>query len=543
MVGSGAAGGVMAKELSEAGFSVVVLERGSYRRARDFSEDELVWAVRDTWRRGHAETFRSDPEADAVAGAHTRVVFTVGGAQTCWGGSCLRFHEEEFQVLDREGAVPGASLADWPVQYSEMEPYYEKCEYALGVAGDATEDPFSPPRRSGYPLPPHPPKCEGELFRKGAEDLGLHPFSTPRAINSRPYDDRPVCNYCGACASFGCRINARGCSLVSMIQKAEETGRCEIRPGCVARELPVGDDGKVRGVLYLDPEGKEQEQKARVVLVCANGLLTPMLLLRSVSPAFPDGLANGSGLVGKNLMLHRFPTVCAVFSRQTHSWMQHECDMSLNDYRASDASRGCVGGGVVQTVNLLTHQPIRYASEFATAATGQPVWGHELSEAVAKWSRSAALWAVAEDLPQEENRLDEDPGVKDGWGMSAVRVTYRAHPNDVALSRFLGARMRELLEAARAEHVFEAGLAGPYSTAGNESIAGSMHFLGTCRMGDDPSRSVLDRFCRAHDVPNLFVIDGSCFPTSGGAPPTLTIMANAFRIAEYIVEEGKKGNL
>jgi len=542
VVGSGAAGGVMAKELSEAGLSVVVLERGADRRARDFSEDELKWPVRDAWRDGHVETYRSDPQTDAAPGVYTRVVCTLGGAQTCWGASCLRLREDEFKVLSREGQVPGANLADWPIEYSEMEPCYEKCEGALGVAGDAGSDPFTPLRRS-YPLPPHPSKCEGELFCKGAEALGLHPFSTPRAINSRPYDGRPACNYCGACASFGCLINARGGSLVSMIQKAEETGKCEVRPNCMAREITVDADGKVKGVMYYDAEGAEREQLARVVVLCANGLFSPMLLLSSASSLFPNGLANGSGLVGRNLMLHRFPTVCAVFSTETHSWAQHESDASLNDYRASDAGRGCIRGGVVQTVNFLTHQPIRYAKGFVAAAEGHLVWGQKLREAMSKWPRSMAVWAVVEDLPQVDNRVDQDPVAKDRWGMPAVRITYREHANDGALSQFFAARMKEILEAAKAEQVFQAGLAGPWAIGGREPISGSMHFLGTCRMGADPSSSVLDRFCRAHEVPNLFVVDGSCFPTSGGVPPTLTITANAFRVAEYIVQEGKKGNL
>ncbi len=259
---------------------------------------------------------------------------------------------------------------------------------------------------------------------------------------------------------------------------------------------------------------------------------------------FPDGLANSSGLVGRYLTFHMYPAVHAFFDFDVRSYMGHETDATTDAIRPSDPKKGFIRGHVVQTLNALTKQPIIYAAAFGA---GDPelkkTWGKDYKDYLRQYTQATALYGVMEDMPMYSNRIDVDPNFRDRFGEPVTRITHKNHPNDIAMCRYAMKTMHEILQAAGARRSWDSGLWGLTNIDETRSMTGSCHLHGTARMGDDPKTSVLNKWCRAHDVPNLFVVDGGFMPTSGGCNPTLTIAANAFRVADYMIDEIKKGNL
>ncbi len=541
VIGTGAGGGVMIDQLTAAGFRVVALQRGPHLRTSDFVDDDALSVV---WRDelfspDRVETWRLDENSPTETGRFNMIAHCVGGTMVHWATWSWRFRPDEFRVLSEEGPVEGASLADWPIDYEELEPYYERAEWEFGVSGDADANPFGAPRRRGYPNPPHPDRTASLRFKEGARKLGYHPFPTPMAINSRPYGGRPGCIYGGACAGYGCPIGAKGTTLAISLPKAQRTGRLDLRPNSLAFEITVGKDGRARSVRYLDKERREREVFARHIIVCGNAVGTPHLLLMSTSGTFPQGLANSSGLVGRNLTYHHFLSVAFTIDEPAHGFTGLATHAAIDDLHASDPRRGFIRGGIVAESNVWDNQPLVYALHNHSGYPGtRRAWGQEFKNYLRSFPRCARLGAVLEDLPMEENRVDLDPEVTDAYGLPAPRLTHRQHPNDLAMSAWYAERMSEIAEAAGAMEKWI-----PLPLTQDQPRKGSVHLHGTCRMGNDSERSVVDRWCRSHDVPNLWMVDGSCFPTSGGYNPTLTILANAFRVADYFVTEAKKGAL
>jgi choline dehydrogenase-like flavoprotein len=291
VVGSGAAGGIMAKELSTAGFSVVVLEQGPRLSEADFDHDEFATFMQSR----HANTMAAQPQTfRATPGDQARKNWTliygrmVGGSNAHFTGNFWRLRPIDFHEASSLGGVPGTALADWPITYEELEPYYAKAEWELGVSGEP--GPFDPPRSRPYPMPPLPVKSSGVLLERGARALGLHPQTTPMAINSQPYNGRPACQHCGFCLFFMCEFRAKSTSMVTMLPVAEATGRCEIRPESYVSQVEIGPDGRASGVVYFDARKQLQRQRAKAVVLCANGAETPRLLLNSASSRFPQVL-------------------------------------------------------------------------------------------------------------------------------------------------------------------------------------------------------------------------------------------------------------
>src|SRR5215467_11581727 len=316
IVGSGAAGGVLAKELSTNGFSVVVLEQGPYLREAEFSHDEIK-ILQEDFLTNHPNlqptTFRKTPKDKAKPQRALVYGRAVGGTSNHFTANFWRFHEIDFIERSKVGAVAGSTLADWPITYADLEPYYTKVEWEVGVSGLAGASPFDPPRSKPYPMPPLPVKGSGVIFERATRKLGYHPFPAPMAILSRPRPGRSACMNCGFCLGFGCEFGAKSSSLSAMIPAAEATGRCEIRPNCYVHKIETDKTGRVTGAVYFDGKRATHMQKAKAVVVCANGAETPRLLLLSASSQFPNGLANASGLVGKYLMLNCGPSAMAVF--------------------------------------------------------------------------------------------------------------------------------------------------------------------------------------------------------------------------------------
>ena len=534
VIGTGAAGGVMCKELSQAGFEVVALEVGPFRTPADFENDELGQAVRFYFLpdpQYYPNTLRTDPKEKAEPGFHVARNMGVGGSTLTYCALSWRYHESDFKVKSTDGTVAGASIEDWPFTYDELEPFYEKAEYEIGVSGLAGANPFDPPRKSPYPMPPLLPIGSGQMCIKGAKKLGLHPFPSPMAINTIWYDGRPPCVYCGFCGWYACMRAARGSTLNNVIPKALATGKCEIRPNCMVREIAVDEQGRAKAAIYLDPEGKEQAQEAKLFLLCGGAIESARLLLMSKSGKFPQGLANSGGLVGKNMMYHIQAQAEGVFPWPVNAFKGPFSTVCVHDFYETDIKRGFIRGGTIEGSTY--RGPITFQWR---RPPDEPLWGQRHKDFSREYfSHWMALLLHGEDLPQESSIIDLDPEVKDKYRLPVARITHKYHENDYKAANYIGARAREIMEAAGAIKTWGGEL---------EELHGqSAHHMGTCRMGNDPSKSVLDRWCRAHDVPNLFVPDASCFVTSAGANPALTIQAIAFRTADYIIKSAKQLDL
>lgn len=535
VIGAGAAGGVVARQLSEAGFTVVVLEQGPYLHEKDFRHDEIGV----TYHAGltnaqdlRPNTFRKRPEDFAKVRQAVEYGCMVGGGSVHFTGNYWRFHASDFRERSICGPIDGSGFADWPITYEELEPYYTRMEWDLGISGLAGSNPFDSPRSKPYPLPPMPVKSSGVLFERGARRLGLHPYPAPVAILSQPYQGRLACVNCGFCESFGCEVRAKSSTLATMIPLAEKTGRCEIRPGSYVRKIETDKQGRVTGARYFEGRKKKDVfQRARAVVVCANGAETPRLLLMSKSGQFPHGLANSSGLVGKYLMFDAGLGVRGLFEHPLNDYKGIEVTRVLQDFYDADPNRGFYGGGALDA--RFDWYPIRYALE--AMPPDVPRWGAEFKERVGEFfNRTMTILAHTTCLPRESNSISLNPVTTDAWGLPALLVTFDYHPDDVSNMAWLAARQREILQAAGATKIWADDLS---------VLAVSRHLMGTCRMGNDPKTSVVDRFHRAHDVPNLFLVDGSSFVTSGRQQPTCTIQALASRAADHIAEAARKGEI
>jgi choline dehydrogenase-like flavoprotein len=324
-------------------------------------------------------------------------------------------------------------------------------------------------------------------------------------------------------------VLAKASTLTTMIPEAEATGRCEVRPESYVCRIEVDRQGRVTGVSYFDRDRRERMQRARAVVVCANGAETPRLLLMSANTQFLHGLANSSGLVGKYLMLNTNTRALGVFEHELNEYKSVQVTRILHDFYDSDPKRGHYGGGGLDA--RIGPQPTTWAIRTATEG---PAWGSAFKARLKEFPRSFQVACHGTSLPVESNNVTLDPELKDAWGLPAIRTAYNDHPDDLATARFLQERGAEILEAAGALRVTKASVIPQTS---------SVHLLGTCRMGNDSATSVIDKHHRSHDVPNLFICDGSSLVTSGRGQPTMTIQALAFRAGEHIAQFAKRGEI
>jgi choline dehydrogenase-like flavoprotein len=535
VVGSGAAGGVMARELSQQGFTVLVLEQGPRLGPGDFEHDEFKYNYLSGITNNPAlspQTFRDDPTQTAARprlGNSLVYARIVGGSSTHFTANFWRFHASDFQERTLLGPIAGTGFADWPISYAELEPYYTKVEWDIGVSGLAGADPFEPPRSKPYPMPPLPVKSSGVLMERGARKLGLHPFPAPLAINSQLYRGRPGCAHCGFCIGFGCEVMAKSTVLYTMLPEAEASGRCEVRPHSYVFNVALDKRGRCAGVHYYDQDKRERFQKAKAVVLSANGAETSRLLLNCTSERFPQGLANSSGAVGKYLMFNQSSGVHAQFAHELNEYKSVQVTRILHDFYEADPKRGFYGGGGIDA--RMGVQPTGWALQ---GGGELPNWGAAYKERLEAFPRSMMSTGHCTSLAMESNSVSIDPNLKDDWGVPAMRVTYKDHPDDLAMAKFLQDRSFEIMQAAGAEKVWRA----PQRLA-----RGGVHLLGTARMGNDPKSSVVDKYHRSHDVPNLFICDGSSFVTSGRGQPTMTIQALAFRAADHIGQFAKRNEI
>ncbi len=523
VIGLGAGGGVIVKELGEAGLNVVALEAGKrYDPFNNYPTERNDFEVKE------ASVFAPDDER--------RDLYTTSGAG--WftysrvkgvGGSTLRYlamnprlHLSDFCVRSEDGVAD-----DWPIGYADLEPYYTRVEYELGVSGPdgSGANPFEPPRSKPFPTPPHEFNMGSKVVKRGADKLGLHLVREPLAIPTKDWNGRPACISAGTC-NFGCKIGAKSSIDVTYIPKAMKTGKVLILTESMAREITIGPNGKVNSVIYLNSEGHERQIYARAVVVAGNAVETPRLLLLSKSPRFPNGLANSSGLVGKFFTEHLAVVAYGVFSERLDAWRGVPTGGIIQDFYATN-TRHVFSRGWTILVSNSGQWPLSVARRV-------PGWGAGHKNRVkALFGHTVGVTAMGEQLPDPHNQVTLDPFFKDLHGLPVPHIINEPRENDLAMLKGMSSSIEELLQAAGAKEVWVENCPPGYSS----------HYLGTCRMGNDPNKSVVNQWCRTHDVPNLFIGDGSVFVTAGAVNPALTISALATRTADGIIEAFKRGEL
>lgn len=498
IVGSGAGGGTLGNELAQRGIKVVILEAGGRYETQDFINDEwdsfaqLAWTDMRTTS-GEWRVHRDFPNLPAW------IVKAVGGSTVHWAGASLRFQEHEFKVKSTYGELAGANLLDWPITLAEMEPYYTKAEFKMGVTGT-----------NG--IPRLPGNNNYKVLAAGAEKIGYKEFhSGNMAINSQPRDGRGSCQQIGFCFQ-GCKSGAKWSTLVSEIPKGEATGNMEVRPKSMVLHIEHDASGKVTGVVYIDGNGATQRQKARVVAVAGNSIESPRLLLNSASSKYPDGLANSSGQVGRNYMRHMTGSVYATFEKPVHMYRGTTMAGIVRDEAKLNTKRGFVGGYEMETLSL--------GLPFMAAFLDPGAWGRSFTSAMEDYSHMAGMWLVGEDMPRETNRITLDPIAKDKNGLPVASVHFDDHPNDIAMRNHGYSQGGALYEAVGATRVFNTT---PYP---------STHNMGTNRMSANARDGVVNKYGQTHDIKNLFISDGSQFTSGAACNPTLTIVSLAIRQAE-----------
>lgn len=515
IVGAGASGAAVAWSLAETRMHIVCLEQGDWMNPASYPSNFQDWEVH------HGETSAISPNhrnraADyPINDSESPIAIVnfnaVGGSTILYSAHFPRFHPSDFRVRTLDGVAD-----DWPIDYFQLEPFFAQNDRNMGVSG-LHGDPAIPEHEP--PLPHIPMGKMGETIGRGFNKLGWHWWPSDSAIITEPYEGRGQCLNLGPC-NTGCSQGAKSSVDIAYWPVAQRMG-VELRPNCRVNQITVDANDMATGVEYWDADGNLQHQRAEVVIVACNGVGTPRLLLHSKSARFPNGLANRSGLVGKNLMLHPWGGASGLFDEplESHFGPQGCCLLSQEFYE-TDESRGFVRG-----YNL---QITRGSPPIATArygvASGAIPWGAAHHEEFEKrYDRSLHIGVCAEDLPEECNQVVLDDELTDSNGIPAPKIIYRVSENSMRMLEHGTARAAESLEAAGAIEVTKSPL--PIRMAG-------WHLLGTARMGTDPERSVVNEWGRSHDVKNLFLVDGSVFVTSGGVNPTTTIQAVALYIAD-----------
>ncbi len=506
IVGTGAGGATLASQLAEAGFSVVAFDAGPFwRPLDDFASDEL-------------EQFKLFWNEERISGGADPVVMGannsgrgVGGSTVHFAMVSLRFRPEWFKCRSKLGYG-----VDWPVTWPEMRRWYDEVERALHISGPVVW-PWGPPRKP-FPFRPHEVNAPGLILARGAEALGIKWAPVPLATLSAPHGKSPPCVYRGFCGS-GCSTNAKQSALVVWIPRALAAG-AEVRDLAMVGKIEMDDRGRATGVLY-HRDGEWRRQRAKNVVVAGYAVETPRLLLNSATDAFPDGLANSSGLVGKNLMIHSGSAVYGVVDEEVRWYKAPPSTAITEHWNYTDEGKDFDGG-----YSFMSQGPLPLA--WAQTQAGRGLWGAELHDEMAKYNHQVGLEIVGETEPREINRVTLAKET-DALGLPVAEISFSYSANDQRLRRHAWAFMRELLEAAGAYELWEAD-----DTA---------HLLGTCRMGDDPETSVVNADGRSWDIPNLWICDGSLFPTSGGVNPSLTIQALALRMGARIKQMARRGEL
>lgn len=536
VIGSGAGGAPVAEMLCRLGQKVLVIEAGPNYFGNlddpDFSKVETSFSndvikLKRRWQieqdpLSEPRSYRPDEsKARTFVGEVNNLPKTVGGGTVHADMKTPRFHVQDFRMRSLMGDLPGASFADWPIQYDELEKFYLYMERVLGVQGVAAATPYDAPRSAPYPMVPGVPMYVGELATAAAAKLGYHGFAYPCAITSQVYDGRPACNDCGYCSGFGCPIGAKGSSAVTALRKALLTGNCLLLSETRVTRL-IANGGEITGLEALGPDGEKLEFRADRYVLAASPIEDARLLF--LSDLGGPGLGNSSGFVGRNLMFHFQTYAIGIFKQRLHSHRGKAVSHGIIDFRGTAGDPNHPMGGVMEVGG--EGDPIDEGSNYAsTIGLTGGLLKRFMKESPLR-DRLLSLLMQGEDAPQLTNRIDLDPDVRDADGLPVARITYKNHAYELSARKFYSPKMLDILGSAGASYGF---------IAPADSIAESRHVMGTLRFGTDPKSSVCDANGKFHDLGNLYASDGALFPTSSGLNPTLTLMAVASRVGAAMV--------
>ena len=517
IVGVGAAGGIMAKELSSTGLNVVGLEQGPELTFEQYGSKDSLGRVR--------------------AGRDNH---NVGGGVTVWTGSTTRFMPGDFQVYTNEveGGVAekagvdltGYDVVDWPISYDDLEPYYERFEWEMGVSGTAGSNPFEGHRRRGYPLPAIREGARNRLIGDAAQRLGYHPYPTPAGILSQPYQPPPpydtriplraACAYCGQCNNYGCHVGAKFSPVFTSLPVAIETGNFNLRTNAKVFRINTDAKGRASSVSYFDNNGTVQQLSASVVILSAFSHEQARLLL--LSGDGKRGIANSSGQVGRGMMAHRTVQTMGYFEDyEINAYIGPNAGMRMDDFNGNNFDH--TGLGFIRGATIGTSGGGPPLEHYNSLPPGAPRWGSAYKKHLASYfTRSMELNMQPESLPHRDNLMDLDPVRKDKWGLPIPRVRISFRDNESKMWSYLAdVGLRVMKEAGASLYWSEVSPNSSRSTGG-------------VRMGADPKTSVVNGYCQTHDIDNLFVVGASVFPTMAGYAPTPTVSALAYRTAEHI---------
>ncbi len=515
IVGSGASGAAVAWSLAETKMRILCLEQGDWVKPTDYPTNGRDWEARlfsDFAINPNRRARETDYPINDVNSPIKVVNFNgVGGSTIMYTAHYPRLHPSDFRVKTLDGVAD-----DWPVDYEMLEPFFAENDRMMGVSGLAG-DPAYPPHQP--PMPPLPLGKTGARFAKALNKLGWHWWPSDSAIATTDYDGRAACINLGHCTP-GCAQGAKASTDITYWPHAIRAG-VELRTRCRVREITSDAAGMATGAIHYDEKGEEQFQPAEMVIVACNGVGTPRLLLNSTSARFPNGIANTSGLVGKNLMFHPFALTYGYVDEPLDGNQGPPLNLWSQEFYETDPNRDFVRGYTLQL-----HRGTGSIMEAITStAAGRLPWGEDHHRVYRQLlNRRLAMSTITEDLPEEHNRVTLDPVLKDSNGIPAPRIDYTIGDNTRKMMAHGIARSKDILAAAGA---MDFGVESPI-------LNGGWHLMGTARMGTDPERSVVNEWGRCHDVKNLFIVDGSIWVTSGGVNPTSTIQALALYIADTI---------
>lgn len=556
IVGSGAGAGPVIYELAKAGLKIVVLEKGPWLKTEDFSKDEMVATRRSVYtpnlkdechvlvKKNHEGKWIR--QSTYSSGRDFWNGNVVGGSSNFMSAYFHRLKPVDFNLLSEFGPIEGANIADWPIDYKDLEPYYARTEEVVGVSGKVVPHKFLEPRSTpDYPNPPLLENIFSSWLDSAAERMNYEVFPSPRGILSQPKGERQSCYYSNYCGSYGCSSDAKGSSRVALIDEALKTGNCTVIPSAKVYHLETNGKGTITKANYYDSEGEIQSVEAGTFVVAAQAIETSRLLLMSKNDDFPNGLANNSGQVGKNIVFsgggvgsgqiffedldeeeaEKLKTPGLFINRASQEWYV------IKDSEFADAP---VKGGTIDFVsehaNAVTKSvPLKYDYENG----GKLVFGSELKEKMKSYfteQRKLKFEVFVDWLPNDNCFVELDEELTDKWGDPVAKIWLGYHEHDLKVGCYLAKKAEALFEEVGMKNV-QSNISG--------SVSPNLQ-AGGCRFGNNPETSVLDKNCKAHEVSNLYITDGSFMPTGGSVTYTFTIYANAFRVADHLVEKLKK---
>ncbi len=536
VVGAGAGGGVVAKELSQAGLSVLLLERGVWPQFEELDHDELSAQFYGPLRNAygpddarHRRVIKSGDGSWQIVrpseGGYGVIGANVGSGTATYGAMAWRFMAQDFRMRTTYGCPEGSTLDDWPIGYDELEPFYEKVEWEIGVSGDDSANPFAAPRRKPRPMPPHPYARPALLLEPAAKRLGMHPFPIPMLRNTVPYGGRPACIHCRYCSGFACEVNAKNGTHNTVIPAALATGNCSLLTNCVVSEVIVSERGRAEGVRYFDPDNRLQTRTADLVVVAASAIETPRLLLNSRSRLFPRGAGNRYDWVGRNLQDHAYTGAYGLFEQEIYDDIGPGAQIAICDF--NHGIPGLRGGGFL--CNQFLCLPYAFTKR---RPPGAPRWGKAHKDFQRRYFKQfIGIHGPVQEMPVFDSRVEVEPGVRDYWGIPVAKISGERHADDIETCKYVSAKAEAWLR--------EAGATRTWLSIPGRTVMGSAHQAGTCRMGNDPKTSVTNRYGQVHDIDNLFLADGSLHVNNGGFNPVLTILALGYWVSDHITREWK----